>query len=290
MGGDARQGDARMATSKLDATVLDRLYEVIESRRGADPKTSNTARMFAARHREDRPEARRGGDRGGDRGRARQAQAPDRRKRRHALSPAGAVGRPRHHAGRGLGRARRAASASRASTEKNVAPARGFLSRLYEGARRPWPTIRPTSSRASCAARSPARRSTRTTTRSAFHDINPQTKVHVLVIPKGAYVSSDDFAAKASDAEIAGFFRAVGEVGRAPEGRRDRLSHPRQSRPRCAPGGAALPHPRVRRRESRPDDQAAPGLTTRGTEARRPAARPLYCWVSLIAVALGSEA
>jgi diadenosine tetraphosphate (Ap4A) HIT family hydrolase len=48
----------------------------------------------------------------------------------------------------------------------------------------------------------------------AFHDINPQTRVHVLVIPKGAYVSSDDFAAKASDAELAGFFRAVGEVGR----------------------------------------------------------------------------
>ena len=45
MSGDARQGDARMA-SKLDATVLDRLYEVIESRRDADPKTSNTARMF----------------------------------------------------------------------------------------------------------------------------------------------------------------------------------------------------------------------------------------------------
>jgi diadenosine tetraphosphate (Ap4A) HIT family hydrolase len=48
----------------------------------------------------------------------------------------------------------------------------------------------------------------------AFHDINPQTKVHVLVIPKGAYVSSDDFAAEASEAELAGFFRAVGEVGR----------------------------------------------------------------------------
>ena len=35
-----------MATNKLDGTVLDRLYEVIESRRDADPKTSNTARMF----------------------------------------------------------------------------------------------------------------------------------------------------------------------------------------------------------------------------------------------------
>ena len=48
----------------------------------------------------------------------------------------------------------------------------------------------------------------------AFHDINPQTKVHVLVIPKGAYISSDDFAAKASEAELAGFFRAVGAVAR----------------------------------------------------------------------------
>ncbi len=48
----------------------------------------------------------------------------------------------------------------------------------------------------------------------AFRDIQPQTKVHVLVIPKGAYVSSDDFAEKASDAEIAAFFRAVGQIAR----------------------------------------------------------------------------
>ena len=46
MRGDTRQGNAGMANNKLDATVLDRLYEVIESRRDADPKTSNTARMF----------------------------------------------------------------------------------------------------------------------------------------------------------------------------------------------------------------------------------------------------
>ncbi|MFQ5347583.1 MAG: histidine triad nucleotide-binding protein [Rhodothalassiaceae bacterium] len=46
----------------------------------------------------------------------------------------------------------------------------------------------------------------------AFHDINPQAPVHVLVIPKGAYVSFDDFAGNASDAEIAGFFRAVRAV------------------------------------------------------------------------------
>jgi diadenosine tetraphosphate (Ap4A) HIT family hydrolase len=46
----------------------------------------------------------------------------------------------------------------------------------------------------------------------AFHDINPKAPVHVLVIPKGAYVSYNDFAVKASDAEIAGFARAVGKA------------------------------------------------------------------------------
>ncbi|MFL6734203.1 MAG: histidine triad nucleotide-binding protein [Sphingomicrobium sp.] len=48
----------------------------------------------------------------------------------------------------------------------------------------------------------------------AFHDINPLAPVHILVIPKGAYVSWDDFSERASDAEIAGFTRAVGKVAR----------------------------------------------------------------------------
>lgn len=48
----------------------------------------------------------------------------------------------------------------------------------------------------------------------AFDDINPQAPIHVLVIPKGAYVSWDDFTVKASDAEVAGFVRAVGYVAR----------------------------------------------------------------------------
>ncbi len=48
----------------------------------------------------------------------------------------------------------------------------------------------------------------------AFHDIAPQAATHILVIPRGAYVSWDDFSARASDAEIAGFVRAVGEVAR----------------------------------------------------------------------------
>ena len=49
----------------------------------------------------------------------------------------------------------------------------------------------------------------------AFHDINPQAPVHVLVIPKGAYVSFDDFAATAPAGTVAGFFAAVGTVARA---------------------------------------------------------------------------
>ena len=49
----------------------------------------------------------------------------------------------------------------------------------------------------------------------AFEDINPQADIHTLVIPKGRYVSWDDFSAKASADEIAGFVRAVGEVARA---------------------------------------------------------------------------
>jgi diadenosine tetraphosphate (Ap4A) HIT family hydrolase len=48
----------------------------------------------------------------------------------------------------------------------------------------------------------------------AFHDIHPQAPVHVLVIPKGAYVSMDDFHDKASAAEQAALMRAIGHVAR----------------------------------------------------------------------------
>ncbi|MEJ1995138.1 MAG: histidine triad nucleotide-binding protein [Limibacillus sp.] len=48
----------------------------------------------------------------------------------------------------------------------------------------------------------------------AFNDINPQTPTHVLVIPKGAYVSFADFSAEASPEEIAGFVRAAGKIAR----------------------------------------------------------------------------
>ncbi|MCV0382323.1 MAG: histidine triad nucleotide-binding protein [Erythrobacter sp.] len=48
----------------------------------------------------------------------------------------------------------------------------------------------------------------------AFEDINPQAEIHTLVIPKGEYVSWDDFSTSASAEEIAGFVRAVGKVAR----------------------------------------------------------------------------
>ena len=48
----------------------------------------------------------------------------------------------------------------------------------------------------------------------AFHDINPQAPLHVLVIPKGRYCSFADFSANASTEEIAGLVRAVGKVAK----------------------------------------------------------------------------
>jgi histidine triad (HIT) family protein len=48
----------------------------------------------------------------------------------------------------------------------------------------------------------------------AFRDINPLAPTHILVIPKGPYVSWDDFSAKASDEEIGAFVRAIGKIAR----------------------------------------------------------------------------
>lgn len=48
----------------------------------------------------------------------------------------------------------------------------------------------------------------------AFRDINPQAPTHVLVIPKGPYQHMEDFSENATDAEIEGFFRAIGKVAR----------------------------------------------------------------------------
>jgi len=48
----------------------------------------------------------------------------------------------------------------------------------------------------------------------AFHDINPLAPVHILVIPKGSYVSWDDFSERGSAEEITAFVRAVGRIAR----------------------------------------------------------------------------
>ena len=48
----------------------------------------------------------------------------------------------------------------------------------------------------------------------AFNDINPLSPTHILVIPKGSYVSWDDFSANAEDAEVTAFVRAVGSIAR----------------------------------------------------------------------------
>lgn len=48
----------------------------------------------------------------------------------------------------------------------------------------------------------------------AILDIHPQAPTHILVMPKGKYVSFDDFSANASDAEIAALTRATGRIAR----------------------------------------------------------------------------
>lgn len=48
----------------------------------------------------------------------------------------------------------------------------------------------------------------------AFKDIQPARPVHILVIPKGEYVSMDDFSANASTDELAAFTKAIGTVAR----------------------------------------------------------------------------
>jgi histidine triad (HIT) family protein len=48
----------------------------------------------------------------------------------------------------------------------------------------------------------------------AVNDINPQAPIHVLVLPKGKYVSFDDFSAKASDSEITALIKATGKIAR----------------------------------------------------------------------------
>lgn len=60
----------------------------------------------------------------------------------------------------------------------------------------------------------PAKRAYEDESAVAFPDINPVAPTHLLVIPTGKYVSFEDFAEKASDAEIAGYVRAIGKAAK----------------------------------------------------------------------------
>ena len=48
----------------------------------------------------------------------------------------------------------------------------------------------------------------------AFHDVNPQKKIHVLVITKGQYIDLDDFSSKASEKEISGLIKGISTVAK----------------------------------------------------------------------------
>ncbi|MFP4313165.1 MAG: histidine triad nucleotide-binding protein [Alphaproteobacteria bacterium] len=46
----------------------------------------------------------------------------------------------------------------------------------------------------------------------AFNDISPQAPIHILVIPKGSYISIDDFGVRASTPEITAFYAAISKI------------------------------------------------------------------------------
>ena len=48
----------------------------------------------------------------------------------------------------------------------------------------------------------------------AFHDVNPQKKIHALVISKGEYVNLDDFSSNATEKEIVGLIKGIGAVAK----------------------------------------------------------------------------
>ena len=48
----------------------------------------------------------------------------------------------------------------------------------------------------------------------AFHDVNPQKKIHALVVPKGEYVNLDDFSSNATEKEIVGLIKGIGAVAK----------------------------------------------------------------------------
>ncbi len=79
----------------------------------------------------------------------------------------------------------------------------------------------------------------------AFNDISEQAPTHVLVIPRGAYVNFDHFAAEASEAEIVDFTRTIGEVCRMSAVSPDRGDGYRMISNAGADGVQEVPHMHV---------------------------------------------
>src|SRR6185437_6652704 len=181
----------------------------------------------------DRQEARRGSRRSADRRHSRRSRQARGRKRRHALSPTDAVGRDRRQAaGRvdGAG-APRGYLRHRREGGPQVLLLKSFLDRGDKTpvvirraapdpaalhATRPESRM-PSYDRNNVFARIlrselPCRKIYEDEFALAFHDIRPLAPVHVLVVPKGEYVSNADFSASAPAELVAGFWRAVGKV------------------------------------------------------------------------------
>ena len=76
----------------------------------------------------------------------------------------------------------------------------------------------------------------------AFHDINPQRKIHALVIPKGEYIDLDDFNNKASDSEIIALSKGITEVAKILEISVDKGKGYRALTNLSLHGGQEVPH------------------------------------------------
>jgi histidine triad (HIT) family protein len=193
---------AAPSSAPSTAEVLDRLFETIQSRRGADPASSYTAKLF---HRGTAKIAQKVGEEAVEAVIEAMRRDPAKLAEESALSSVGAMGRCRsgtraglRHPGRPRGHQRHRREEGSQTERRGQVMAydpNNIFARILRG-------------------EIPCKKVYEDDHTLAFHDINPQAPVHVLVIPKGAYVSMDDFSANASDAEIAALTRTVGKVAR----------------------------------------------------------------------------
>jgi histidine triad (HIT) family protein len=187
------------ATRPADATVLDRLYKVIESRKGADPARSGTARLFA---KGTEKIAQKVGEEAvetiieGLKGKKKDLAAESADLLYHLLVL---------WADRNLKPAEVWATLSQRSGVSGKPPPPEPRAMAYDPKNIFARILR---------GEIPCKKVYEDDDTLAFHDIHPQAKVHVLVIPKGAYVSMEDFSQRASEPEIAALVRAVGKVAR----------------------------------------------------------------------------